>query len=259
MNNQRAFSLPAFLHKEWRELFKQSRVFIILAPLVIFAILDPVMLKLLPKILASQMQQMQIAMPAIKAADAMANYLKDVSQLSVFVFVLATMGVIAEERASGAYLILFSRRVQRWQAVLAKFIVNGTTVAAGLLIGLITARYYIGVLFGGALPFGRVLAAAGLALVYYLFLLGILLLLSALFKRGFVAGIVTLVTAMLMPLLGYIPKIGRYLPHVLFSAASATVTTGAAPAGTGVAIAVALILAALGVAGAGLALERAEL
>lgn len=254
----RPASLPAFLRKEWSEAIRQARLLIIVAPLAIFAVLNPVMLKLLPKILGSQMPGLEGIM-RIDAAQAVASYLKNVGDICVMVFVLALMGTIAEERASGAYVIPFSRRVQRWQVPVAKFIIYASVAAVGLLGSALVARYYTGVLFPGAPPVSDLLAGALIDLAYYLFILGALLFFSAVTRRGFAAGIFTLGTLMLMPLFGYIPGIGRYLPHTLLGSAVSVATSGTVPAGTGAAAAVALSLSLLGVGGAGVALERAEL
>lgn len=254
----RPASLPAFLRKEWSEMLRQSRIFIILAPLFIFAILNPVMIKLLPKILGSQMAQLG-SLIQVGAPDAIQGYFKNIGDISLLVFVLALMGTIAEERAAGTYLILFSRRVQRWQSVVAKFAVNIVVLAVGLVGSALLARYYVGVLFSASLPAAGFITAALIDLSYYWFVLGALLFLSALFKRGFAAGIVTLVLTMLMPALGLFPKIGQYAPSSLLGSAIRIATGGVAARATGVAVAVALCLGILGVIGAGVALERAEL
>lgn len=254
----RPASLPAFLRKEWFEAIRQTRLLIISAPFAVFAALNPVMLKLLPKILGSQMPGLESFM-RIDAAQAVASYLKNVGDICVMVFVLVLMGTIADERASGAYAIPFSRRVQRWQVPLAKYIVYAGVAAVGLVAGALIVRYYTGALFSGAPPVVSLLIAALIDLVYYLFILGALLFFSAVTRRGTVAGVFTLGILMLLPLCGYIPGIGHALPHTLLGSAVSVATAGKVPAGTGTAVAVALTLSLLGVGGAGVALDRAEL
>lgn len=254
----RSASLPAFLSKEWRELFRQARVFIILAPLFFFAILNPVMIKLLPRILGPQLGQLAQVIQ-VSAADAIQGYFKNVGDISLFVFVLALMGTVAEERAAGVYHILFSRHVRRWQSVAAKYLVNLAVVTAGLIGSALLARYYVGVLFAASLPAADFIVAALIDAAYYAFVLGMLLLFSAVVKRGFTAGIATLVLTMMLPLLGYIPELGHYLPHSLLGSAISIAVAGTAPPATAGAVAVALFLGLAAAAGAGVAIERAEL
>lgn len=255
--NRRA-SLAAFLGKEWREAFRQSRFLILIAPLFIFAILNPLMIKLLPRLLGSQMAQLGTLIQA-GAPEAIQSYFKNLGDISVFIFIMALMGTIAEERAAGAYLIPFSRRVERWQAVAAKFVVSIAILTVGLVGSALLARYYVGALFSVAPPLSGFVTGALLDAAYYWFALGVLLFFSSLAKRGYVAGIATLAVLMLLPACGYLPSVGRFLPHNLLGDAINVAVTGVAPAAAAATVAVAICLGILGAAGAGVILERAEL
>lgn len=251
-------SLPVLIGKEWRESIRQSRFLILLAPLIIFAILDPLMMKYLPQIIASQSPQLTGLVPVMGASDAIATYFKDISGLGLFVAVLTLMGTIADERSSGAYHILFSRRIQRWQVPLAKFLVHGATMLVGLLIGGLVTSYYIGVVYA-PMAIAGLMRGLLITAVYFWFILAVVLFLSAVCKRGFAAGIGGILIAMLLPLAGYIPGIGKYLPHKLLGAAVTLANGGAAPSGLTAVIIISLVLSGLALAGAGVALERAEL
>lgn len=152
---------------------------------------------------------------------AMAQYIGDLFQLGTLVTVLTLSGLISSERSNKTLTIPASMGCKISAVVIGKLVVYGFFCIIMTTVGMITAYYYGGIIFGtsSGLSILYVLKAGILCGVFYLTVLSILVLFSSVFKKGFMAGILTLLLIYLLSAVGPLFRIEKYLPSNLVTTA----------------------------------------
>ena len=233
------------LRKELLEQWRSYRLLVVAAVLLAFGLLSPLAAKYTPEIIRLLPNGDEIAglIPPPTMLDAVAQYLKNMSQFIVILALLLTMGAVTQERERGTAAMMLSKPLPRWAFLTAKFAALGLTFATGLLLAGAGAYYYTWLLFG-PLDAGAWLAANGLLLVYTLVYVALTLLCSVLARSQAAAGGLALGVLIGLAVLGAIPQIGRYLPGELVNWAARLMSSGAA-AWPALGVSLALIAGAL--------------
>jgi len=214
-------SLNAFFRKELIEGIRTHKFVIIIAAIMFFAVADPAMLKLLPQILKSQMEMIDISKMKFDQYAAMANYTKDLFQISTFVIILALSGLIAGEKSNKTLTIPVSMGCDVYGIVGGKFLLYGIFLSISSMVGMLTAYYYSGIIFGNSFDIIPALKAGVLFGLYFLFVLSIVNFYSSFFSKAFMAGIMSLVTIYLMRAVEGFVNFKMFFPTYILGDASA--------------------------------------
>jgi ABC-2 type transport system permease protein len=207
---------PAF-RKEWLEQRRTYRLLIVSVVLALFGLLSPLFARYtreLVRMAAPMGEEIIKLIPPPTAADAVDQYLKNISQFGVLLTLLMTMGTMSLEKDRGTAALMLSKPLSRSAFVLAKFASLGLTFGIGLLLAGAAGFYYTRVLFGPPDPLGW-LGLNALTLVFLLVYVALTLLCSTLTKSQVLAGGMSFGVWMALSLLGAIPGIGDYLPRQL--------------------------------------------
>ena len=204
------------VRKEWLEHWRSYRVLVLVVVLTLFGLLAPFTAKYTPEMMKLLPNGEAIArlMPPPTAADAVAQYLKSVSQFGVILALLLTMGVVAQEKDKGTAAMMLVKPLPRRSFILAKFAVLALLFAAGIGVAGLAAWYYTWLLFGPLDP-ARWLALNGLVLTFVLVQVAITLLFSVVATTQAAAGGMAFGVLMLLAILSSIPGVGTYLPAQL--------------------------------------------
>jgi ABC-2 type transport system permease protein len=194
--------------------------------------------------------------PPPTAADAVDQYLKNVSQFGVILALLVTMGAVAREKERGTAALMLVKPLPRGVFLLSKFVALGLTFTAGILLAGLACYYYTLLLFG-SLDLGAWLALNGLLLLMMLVYVAATLLFSTLTHSQVVAGGLGFAFLIVLTGVGAIPRVGEYLPGQLITWGRSLVTGGSGTFWPAVWISLGLIVASL--AAAWLIFERQEL
>jgi ABC-2 type transport system permease protein len=116
--------LIALLKKEMKELFRSGKLIVFAAVFLFFGLLSPIAAKYLPQIISSigGMENIQIKIPEPTWLDAVAQYVKNLTQLCTFIVIVIFMGYVAREKESGTAVFLLVKPVPRGSFLAAKFI-----------------------------------------------------------------------------------------------------------------------------------------
>lgn len=211
-------TLKYFIIKEWIEGVRSYRIAILAIGIGFFALADPILTKLLPMLLSSQFEGMDLsALMDISTRGAMATHFKNLSQISLMVIVFTLMGLMATEKGEKTLIIPRAHGANVSGILMAKFLIYGALLMVITLIDVGVCYLYSGLLFESypLVPLA-VLKAAILQGLYFVYVLAVILLYSTLFKKAFVAGIFSLLTTFGAPLLGILaPWLDPYLPNQL--------------------------------------------
>jgi ABC-2 type transport system permease protein len=163
------------------------------AGIILFAVLDPLMLKLLPSILKNQLSGDLSALFVVTQKSAVQNYIKELNQVGLLFVVFIFSGVLSDEIYNQKLVFPYSKGAKPGSIVLAKFLNYLIIVSILTAIGFFINYYYITILFTkDPIEFTGIFPSITLVCIYYMFTISLTLLLSSLFKRGLAAGIIVL-------------------------------------------------------------------
>ena len=242
--------------KELRQAWRTKRVLVVGAVFLVFGMFSPLLAKLTPELIGSLEGTEMFAglIPTPTAADAMVQYLKNLSQFGFILAVVLAMGAVAGEKERGIAPLILSKPLSRWAFILSKFTAQSLVYLGAFGLAAMGAYYYTLFLFG-ALEAGSFLLLNGLMWLWILTFVGWGLLGSTLSKSTVAAGGIGLGLSVLQMLVGSIPRISGMLPGGLMTWATqlgqaaaglldeAVVAQGGAAAGALAIIVMSLVLA----------------
>lgn len=214
-------TFKAYFKKEIMESKRQYKYIILAVGIIAFAILDPFMLKLLPKILEKQLQGDLSSLFIATPKSAINNYIKDLFQIGSL-FIIFTMASTLNEEINRQKLVFpYSKGSKPIGIVLAKIIHYTIVVTILTFIGFLTCYYYAGILFEGekASLLG-VINSSILMSVYYFFNISLVTFFSSFVKKSVTAGFITLMITFLSAALVNLNTIGKFMPYKLVEGAN---------------------------------------
>jgi ABC-2 type transport system permease protein len=216
-------SLARFRVLVARELQEQARSYRLLAVLAVFAFFglsSPVLAKLTPQMLAmvGAGQGVSITLPDPTAADAIAQYVKNLSQIVLLVLVFVGSGAVVAEKERGTAPFLLAKPVSRAGVIIAKLAGQVAVTVLGTLVSGACCLLYTDVLFGTTDAAAFALTCA-LLLAHLLTFVCTTLLWSSIAPSQTLAGILSLVTWVLLASLGMLGRVSDFLPGRLLSLA----------------------------------------
>lgn len=214
-------TFSAYFKKEILEAIRTNKYLILFIGSVFWALLAPLMLKLLPLFLKSLPIDISAVLEGFNRDAAYLSFLGDFFEVGTIFFALTLMGIISNEVYYKRLVFPYSSGADLTSIVLAKYIHYGLTFSIFIFIGFLTNYFYTNRLFeGGMLGIGMVIRSSFLYMLYYAFLLSFLIFLSSLFRRGIIAGITVIFLGYTLSIFNQIPGIRAYLPnYLLFKAA----------------------------------------
>lgn len=215
------------IYKELLEQYRTRRVAIVSIVLVFMALSSALLAKLMPDLLKSfQTPGMTITITSTTSIDAIDQFVKNVSQLGIFVLLFVVSGAIAEERTRKTLELLLVKPVSRTQVVLAKFTAYLGVIALILLASSVIFSVYSYSLFG-SFPFVRFAGVTALLLGFTLSTLGVTIAASSMARTSLGATGIGFAWVILSSIATSLtPSLGRYLPAAVFSVYHDLVTNG---------------------------------
>jgi ABC-2 type transport system permease protein len=205
------------MQKELRYGLRESKFLILAAGFLFFALMTPVMTKLMPEIMKSQFPDMPAeaveAMMDRSQLGCVQSYMGDVFEIGTIIVVFTLCGILSQEIREKTLILPVCSGKGFGGTVLAKFIVFGAALLLLPMIALLTDYAYAGLLLGFDIPSLWPVVRGGLLQgVYMLFLLACLMLAGTLMKSPVAAGMLTLAIAYGSHFLGSLLNILPYLP-----------------------------------------------
>lgn len=186
--------------KELRYAIRSSRVLILFASFLFFALLTPVMLKVvLPMVLSGQFageaSQGISGLTDMTQLDCIRNYMDDVLQIGTIIIAFTLCGLTASEIRDNTWVLPLCAGKRFGWMIGAKLIVFGVMMILIPIIALFVDYAYSGILFGFEIGVMPILYSGLLQGIYVFFLLSCLMMWGVLTRRPIPAGLLTLATA----------------------------------------------------------------
>jgi ABC-2 type transport system permease protein len=140
----------AALRKELIQQWRTRRFLVVMAVFVLFGLTSPLLAKFTPEILKAVpgAEQFSYLVPTPTVADAMAQYIKNITQFGFILAVLLGMNAVAGEKESGTAAMILSKPMPRWAFILSKFGAQALVYVSAYLVAGLGAYYYSLILFG---------------------------------------------------------------------------------------------------------------
>ncbi len=209
------------MKKEWLEALRSYRLLVLAIGLLSFALLNPLILKLMPAILESQGMGTDLAnLMDMSQREAIRSYLDSLYQIGSLVAVLSLMGVISGEFNKGTWVLPLTFGVNVKDIYWAKLSISGGILFFFSLTGSLIAHLYGAALFGKDFAsLYPTLKAGGLYGLYFSFVASLVLMASSFLKKPSAAAFASLAFLFLLPPLAGWLDITKWLPFVLLSEA----------------------------------------
>lgn len=215
------WTFKAYLKKEFIESLRQYKYLMLAAGIIIFALLDPIMLKLLPDILKSQLPADISALFVTTQKTAVQTYIKDINQIGLLFIIFIFSGTLSDEIHSEKLVFPYSKGASPKSIVLAKFLSYSLAVCIFTFIGFLANYYYVTILFEkDPLALANLLSSIILVCIYFIFNVSLTLFFSSIFSKGLVGGIITLAVSFGSASLTGLEAIGRFIPYKLINTAN---------------------------------------
>ena len=212
--------IPA-LAKEFLEQRRTRKFMIAMIVLVLFGMTSPLMAKMTPQIITlvpgGEAYVNLIPTPTIN--DAVAQYIKNITQFGILLALVFSMGAVAVEKDKGTAAMILSKPMPRSSFLLAKFTALALVFAIAVIVAGLSCYYYTYFLFG-ALDAIYWLALNGLVILYILVFVAITLFFSTLTRTQYAAIGLSFGTLILMGIIGSLPGASTYVPDGLIINAS---------------------------------------
>lgn len=217
----------AFLKKEWVELFRGGKLFILLAMFVLFGIMNPAIAKLTPWLMEQMAEQLEgsglsVSAVSVDASASWAQFFKN-APMAVLMFIVLFGGSLTNECRRGTLIPFLTRGLSRGSVIAAKAAVMALVWTAGywLCFG-ITLGY--NVYFWGSGETARLALAAAFPYLFGLWMIAMLLVISVSAKSA--AGVLAALIAVCY-IAGMLPGVARWMPTALLASGSLAAGGGA--------------------------------
>jgi len=214
------------LRKDLLEAVRTYRAYVIVGAFVVFGIISPVLMKVLPKILPES-EEFQVIVGDTTALSAATQYFDNITQIITLIIVLLAVGITAGKRNSRFFEILFTKPIKRRAVIESGFISYTVLILVGLVLGHTCFVIYTELLFGG-LHFWGVLESFIACAACLCMLLALTIFMGVVTKRAVLSGVLSLVLYFVVSLLlGLLPLPWELGPTALFSRSSEAVVGAA--------------------------------
>jgi ABC-2 type transport system permease protein len=181
----------AFLWKEFVEIRRTWRIWVIPGMLVFFGVTSPIIAALTPALvrsMAASQPGVVIHIPPPTALDGYGQLLKNLNQFVLIAVIITGAAAVSGERSSGTAVLALTKPLSRRAFVLAKILSQVVLLVAATVLGAAACLAVTAAVFGATHP-GRVAAAMALWLLNATLLIVVMTIFSAAFRsRGAAAG-----------------------------------------------------------------------
>lgn len=141
-----------FAGKEVREIVRTWRIWVLPAILIFFAVTGPVLARFTPEIVGSLAgdQLGGITFPAATYLDAYGQWIKNLSQITLFALIIIYGGIVSAETSSGTAVLVLTKPMSRAAFVAVKAAVHAAFLAVVLLVGALITWALTAAVFGEA-------------------------------------------------------------------------------------------------------------
>ncbi|MEI6132556.1 MAG: hypothetical protein WCQ41_07020 [Bacillota bacterium] len=214
--------IKTLVKKEFFEIFRTSKIFVLPLIYIFIAITSPLMAKYTPDLLNTIMQytgqKINISLPAPTYVDSFIQLFKNIGEMGLFVLIFIYSGTMVEEKTKGTATLILTKGVSRQTFVASKFIASTCFMTIVYILMTMFFAIYSVFLFPDT-PWLQ--GAVSLLMVWvYSELILVIVVLGSIIKKTYASSTVfSFLNFIGISLLGMIPVIDKYTPGYVISLA----------------------------------------
>ncbi len=214
-------NLITLFRKEYLENIRNYKLIAVLLIFSFFGIISPLSAYYIPDIVAyfAKNQNITIEIPPPTYKDAVFQYIKNISQMCVFILILMYMGVVSNEKEKGTAVFVLVKPVLRTHFIIAKYVSVFTICALALFTAAFFTFLYTHIFFGH-FDYKIFLIQNVLILLYLFTILSVTIMFSSVFKSQIISGILSFFVWISFTLISQLGKSGKLSPDYLIQNAS---------------------------------------
>ena len=199
---------------EWLRMARTKRWVALFAVFIFFGILGPFTARYIGEIVEQFGEGIEVTFPEPVPADGITQYSSNVQQLGLLVLVMVAAAALTIESRYEMAVFLRTRVHKTSRLLIPRLTVVASAGVGAFTAGTILAWYETTVLIG-SLDAGAMLIGMLLSGVYLVFAISLVGLAGAILKNVLPTVITSLAVLIIMPMIGFIPGVGRWLPSHL--------------------------------------------
>lgn len=208
----------AFTKKEFCEMYRGYKVLIMGIVFLILGLMNPLTAKFTPELAASFMPDgMNIQLAAPVMADSWLQFFKNVTQIGLFVLVIALGGTLAGELSKGTLINILTKGMKRRTVILSKFTSMTVLWSSAYVLCFLITWLYTCYFWSERAHAGRLLTAVACIWFFGELLLSALLLGSVLFTGYGGTILFTGCVVIFLFTINIVPKVQYWNPVFLIS------------------------------------------
>ncbi len=236
--------------KEILQQWRTRRLLAIVAAFGVFGMTSPLLAYFMPEMFKAIPGAEQFAgmIPTPTQADALGQYVKNISQFGFLLAILLGMSDVAGEKERGTASMILSKPMPRWAFITSKFLAQLAAFLIGFVIAWVGGYFYTLFLFEPSDPLLMANQFVWINLLLFAWLsvyVTITLISSVLAPSTSAAGGIAVVGAVLMMVGGTVPQVSYLLPGALTSWANQLALAAEVPFNGG-ALAISIVIALVG-------------
>ena len=207
--------------KEMIEGVRNYKFLIITAGILFFAIFDPILVKIMPDILASQAEGVDFSMiMELTQRAALRQYMDDLYQLTSLVFAFGLMGITAGEIKDKYLIMPYCSGLKHKTLVLSKLLVYSISSIVISIFGFYITYYYSGIIFEKQIYKIEIVYRSGFLFgLYFTFLISLIMFFGSIFKKTGITAFASLLVAFILVAISKLLNISKYTPAGLIEEA----------------------------------------
>ena len=224
--------LMAFTRKEWIEVLRTGKFFIVTVLFILFGVMNPAIAKLTPWMMEALSESLEdsgltLTDATVDALTSWVQFYKNVP-MALIVFILMFSGILAAEYQKGTLINMITKGLSRWKIVVSKSFVLLLLWSFGYWMCYGITYAYNEYFWDNSIA-EDVGFAAFCVYMMGVWLIALMMLMSTLFSVGSVVSVGTGGVFFVMYLSGMLPDLKKFLPTCLLEASG--LLSGAGEAG----------------------------
>lgn len=211
-------SFLTFVEKEWTELCRTKRLYLLLGIFALFGMVSPILARYMQEIISASMgKSAPILVSEPIWSDSWIQFYNNLSQMGGISVLLLFMNSICGEKQAKTASLTLTKNLSPAEFLTAKFVVSVGSVLFAFLPAVLLCLGYTYYLFGYAGEWKDILTGAFIFMIFMVVLLSTVMLASTLAITSAFAAMLAFGGYLILILSTYLPMVGSLLPGALLS------------------------------------------
>lgn len=211
-------SYRVFFQKEWMEIIRTKKLYILIGIFAFFAMLSPVITRYMAEIVALATDDlMMITVPPTTWIDSWSQFYGNISQIGCICVIFMFMGCVSGEKRSGSAALTLTKNLTHANFIITKFIAAAVCFTFSIMLSGVICYAYTYFLFDYAGKISDLFMGIAAYSIFTFVLLSMTILASTVAHNTAVAALLSFCSFIVLSLSNLIPGIGSMLPGRLLS------------------------------------------